>query len=65
MLVAVNANQDLLHTGVTLDFFSIQSISAGMSFFLGGWVGGWVGVVIKGGEWGGGVVGLKKKGNTH
>ena len=44
MLVAVNANQDLLHTGVTLDFFSIQSISAGISFFLGGgWVGGWVG----------------------
>jgi len=42
MLVAVNANQDLLHTGVTLDFFSIQSISAGISFFLGG-VGGWVG----------------------
>jgi len=45
MLVAVNANQDLLHTGVTLDFFSIQSISAGISFFggVGGWVGGWVG----------------------
>jgi hypothetical protein len=45
MLVAVNANQDLLHTGVTLDFFSIQSISAGISFFLGGGgrVGGWVG----------------------
>ena len=45
MLVAVNANQDLLHTGVTLDFFSIQSISAGISFFLGGvggWGGGWV-----------------------
>jgi len=44
MLVAVNANQDLLHTGVTLDFFSIQSISAGISFFwgVGGWVGGWV-----------------------
>jgi len=56
MLVAVNANQDLLHTGVTLDFFSIQSISAGISFFLGGgWVGGWVLVL----EEGSGGAGLK------